>query len=173
MIITGITNTSYIYSFLLLYTNNLGLAVYHTQRAILYYIEFVSQIGDGTHNLLKLSTKDATLFVYKKTIFEINEEYRMCFVEKQENNDKLKILEKFNDIYNRIVVEMIEKYHFIDTLNEDDNSMTELQKLLFTKVYKIVETMIQVPIICSHCEINSLNKLENIKDIVFLSLIHI
>lgn len=172
MIITGITNTSYIYSFLLLYTNNLGLAVYHTQRAILYYIEFVSQIGDGTHNLLKLSTKDATLFVYKKTIFEINEEYRMCFVEKQENNDKLKILEKFNDIYNRIVVEMIEKYHFIDTLNEDDNSMTELQKLLFTKVYKIVETMIQVPIICSHCEINSLNKLENIKDIVFILTSH-
>jgi hypothetical protein len=168
MIITGITNTSYIYSFLLLYTNNLELTVYHTQRAILYYIEFVSQIGDDTNNLLKLSTKDATLFVYKKTIFEINEEYRMCFVEKQENSDKLKILEKFNEIYNRIVVEMIDKYHFIDTLNEDDNSMTELQKLFFTKVYKIVETLIQVPIICSHCEINSLNKLESIKDIVFI-----
>jgi hypothetical protein len=168
MIITGITNTSYIYSFLLLYTNNLELTVYHTQKAILYYIEFVSQIGDGTHNLLKLNTNDATLFVYKKTIFEINEDYRMCFVEKQKNNDKLKILAKFNDIYNHIVVEMIEGYHFIDTMNKDDNSMTELQKVLFTKVYKIVETLIQVPIICSHCEIPIVDKLENIKDIVFI-----
>ena len=172
MITTGITNTSYIYSFLLLYTNNLDLTVYHTQRAILYYIEFVSQIGDGTHNLLKLNSKDATLFVYKKTIFEINEEYRMCFVEKQETHDKLKILEKFNDIYNRIVVELIEKYQFIDTLNEDENSMTELQKLLFTKVYKIVETLIQVPTICSHCETNSVNKLENIKETVSILISH-
>ena len=172
MIITGITNTSYIYSLLLLYTNNLELTIYHTQKAILYYIEFVSQIGDDTHNLLKLNTKDATLFIYKKTIFEINEEFRMCFVEKEENKHKLELLEKFNDIYNHIVVQMIERYQFIDTLVKIENNMTELQKILFTKAYKIVETLIQVPLLCSQCEISCTSKLENIKDIVSIVVIH-
>jgi|TARA_B110000967_G_scaffold160832_1_gene166788 hypothetical protein len=176
IMINGITNTSYIYSFILLYTNNLELAVYHTQKAIIYYIEFVCQIGDDNHNLLKLNTKDATLFIYKKTIFEINEEYRMCFIEKNENKDKINLLEKFNDIYNRIIVQIIEKCHFTEVKNEgehkNENNMSELKKMLFTKAYKIVETLIQLPVICNHCETNCISKLENIKDIISIFTSH-
>lgn len=172
MIITGIRNTSYIYSFILLYTNNLELAIYHTQKAIIYYIEFVCQIGDDSHNLLKLNTKDATLFIYKKTIFDINEEYRMCFIEKDENKEKLNLLERFNDIYNRIIIQMIEKSEFSEIITENEEVMCELKKLLFAKAYKIVETLIQLPIICSHCEIKCIDKLENTKDIIFIITCH-
>lgn len=176
IIITGITNASYIYGFILLYTNNLELAVYHTQKAIIYYIEFVCQIGDNNNNLLKLNTKDATLFVYKKTIFEINEEYRMCFSEKNENKDKLKLLEKFNDIYNGIIVQMIEKCHFTERSPENDreneNNLVELKKMLFTKVYKIVETLIQLPIICNYCETSCISKLENTRNIILIITSH-
>jgi hypothetical protein len=172
IMINGITNTSYIYSFILLYTNSLELAIYHTQRAIIYYIEFVCQIGDDNHNLLKLNTKDATLFIYKKTIFEINEDYRMCFIENNENKSKMEILDKFNDIYNRIVVQMIEKYQFTETIIENESSMNELQKILFTKAYKIVETIIQLPRICNHCEMNCMSKLENTKDIISIFTSH-
>ena len=55
------------YTFLLLYTRNLELSIYHTQKSILYYIEFIGQIGDDNHSFLKLNSKDATLFVFKKT----------------------------------------------------------------------------------------------------------
>ena len=175
IIITGSITTSYIYNFILLYTNNLELAIYHTQKAIIYYIEFVCQIGDVNNNMLKLNTNDATLFVYKKTIFEINEHYRMCFAEKNENKDKLNLLEKFIDIYNSIILQMIEKCHFTEvktgTEGESEN-MSELKNLLFTKAYKIVETLLQVPIICNHCKTNATSKVENIKNIISIFRSH-
>ena len=39
ILITCIKNSTYIYNFILLYTKNLELALYHTQRSILYYFE--------------------------------------------------------------------------------------------------------------------------------------
>ena len=74
ILITGIKNILYIFNFIILYTKNLDLTIYHTQKAILYYIEFIGQIGDDNHSFLKLNTKDATLFIYKKTIFDFSGE---------------------------------------------------------------------------------------------------
>ena len=42
----------------------------------MYYIEFIEQIGEEGNSFLQLSSKDAMLFVYKKTIFDINIEYK-------------------------------------------------------------------------------------------------
>ena len=63
-----------------MYTKNLDLTVYHCKKAYLFYVEFIGQIGDDNNSYLQLNSKDATLFVYKKTIFEINNEYRKQFV---------------------------------------------------------------------------------------------
>ena len=38
--------------------------------------EFIEQIIDIQHSFLQLSSRDASVFVYKKTIYEINNEYR-------------------------------------------------------------------------------------------------
>tara|TARA_B100000902_G_scaffold272817_1_gene258734 strand:- start:2185 stop:2874 length:690 start_codon:yes stop_codon:yes gene_type:complete len=62
-----------------LYTKNLDLTVYHCQKSFYYYIEFIGQIGDSNHQFLQLNSKDAALFVLKKTIFEINEDYRKTY----------------------------------------------------------------------------------------------
>ena len=59
-----------------MYTKNLELTVHHCKKAFLYYVEFIGQIGDDNHTFLQLNSKDATLFVYKKTIFDINNEYK-------------------------------------------------------------------------------------------------
>ena len=48
------------------------MTYYHSQKAFYFYGEFISQIIEDPNNYLQLSSKDATLFVYKKTIFEIN-----------------------------------------------------------------------------------------------------
>ena len=36
----------------------------------------MGQIGEDSHTYLQLNSKDAALFVYKKTIFELDNEYR-------------------------------------------------------------------------------------------------
>ena len=57
---------------LYMYTKNLEITMHHCKKAYCYYVEFIGQIGDDNHSFLQLNSKDATLFVYKKTIFEIN-----------------------------------------------------------------------------------------------------
>ena len=61
---------------LFLYTRNTELIYKHLNKSFLYYIEFIEQIGEEGNSFLQLSSKDAMLFVYKKTIFDINIEYK-------------------------------------------------------------------------------------------------
>ena len=102
--IKGINNTVYIYNFLLMYTKNLELTLYHTQKSIIYYIEFISQIGNEANNLLQLNSKDATLFIFKKTIFEISEESRIKFSETKHTKTKLDMLKSRNFSYSILVL---------------------------------------------------------------------
>jgi len=144
IMIKGIKNTFYIYNFLLLYTKNVELAIYHTQKSIIYYIEFISQIGEDTNNLLQLNSKDATLFIFKKTIFEVNEERRKNYKENKVTKEKLEMLQLYIDSYNNLLTQVISHYDFMA------NKTASLQKIIFTKLYNIVETMVQIPIIYKH-----------------------
>ena len=85
----GLDCIKHIFNILLLYTNNLDLVVYHCKKSYLYYIEFISQIGNENHSYLQLNSKDAALFVYKKTIFDINNDKRSSFEIHSKNKDKL------------------------------------------------------------------------------------
>ena len=67
----GISTITTIFHMTLIKTRNLNLTIFHTQKAIYYFIEFIEQIFDVNNQFLKLSTKEAIFFVYKKTIFEL------------------------------------------------------------------------------------------------------
>ena len=138
ILINSIKNTCYIYNFLLLYTKNLELTIYHTQKSILYYIEFIGQIGDDNHSFLKLNSKDATLFTYKKTIFDVNQDYRKEYNESIDTQKRLKNLSLFINVYNCVI------NHYIEYTEFDEQFLPNLQKLVFTKFYKIVESLIQI-----------------------------
>ena len=71
----GLITFKHIFNILCLYTKNFTLILHHIKKAYLYYVEFIGQIGDDKNTYLQLNSKDATLFVYKKTLFEINNEY--------------------------------------------------------------------------------------------------
>ena len=75
----GMATLGHVFLTLYLYTNNLELTVFHCQKDVYYYIEFIGQIGGDHHSFLQLNSKDAMLFVYKKTIFEIDNIYRKEF----------------------------------------------------------------------------------------------
>ena len=146
ILITGIKNTTYIYKIILLYTKNIELALYHTQKSILYYMEFISQIGEDSQNLLKLTTKDASLFIYKKTIFEINDDYKKDYKETDNTITILKRLKLCTDVYNSTLIQLVSQFDL------KNNTLNQLQKNIFTKLYKIVEVIIQLPIVYKHDE---------------------
>ncbi len=89
----GIETISSVFKILLLYTKNLPLTIFHCQKSFYYYIEFIGQIGDSNHQFLQLNSKDATLFVFKKTVFEVNSDHRKIFCSPKGDE-----LEKFNYI---------------------------------------------------------------------------
>ena len=72
----GIETIIHIFSMIFYYTKNLDLTFYHSQKAYYFYIEFIEQISDDNITFLQLSSRDALLFVYKKTIYELNNEYK-------------------------------------------------------------------------------------------------
>jgi hypothetical protein len=75
----GIETLIHIFSMIFYYTKNLELTFYHSQKAYYFYVEFIEQISDDNITFLQLSSRDALLFVYKKTIFEIsNDRKKSC-----------------------------------------------------------------------------------------------
>lgn len=72
----GIDTLSHIFSLIYYYTKNLELTLYHCQKAYFFYIEFTEQISDDQITFLQLSSREAVLFVYKKTIYDLHNEYK-------------------------------------------------------------------------------------------------
>lgn len=132
IIINGVNCINNIFKILLLYTNNIELVLYHTQKSFIYYIEFITQIGDENNNFLQLNSKDATLFVYKKTIFEINNEIRKDFSIKKDNRE---ILDNINNYI------LLSKKVIDDFININDEN---IYKNLQCKILPILKKLIEV-----------------------------
>jgi hypothetical protein len=101
----GIETLIHVFSVIFYYTKNLNLTFYHTQKACYFYVEFIEQISDDNVTFLQLSSRDAILFVYKKTIFDINNEYKKGIQEPTEEENI--ILSKINSyicVYKSIVL---------------------------------------------------------------------
>ena len=88
---------------------NLDLSIHHCDKSTLYYVEFIEQIGNDTNSYLRLNSKDASLFIYKKTLFDINNEYRKQF--NLENIDKqiMCFVELVSNIINIFIEDILKK----------------------------------------------------------------
>jgi len=76
IITRGLETITNVFTTILYYTKNIELTSFHCQKALYFYVEFVSQISEEQNMFLQLSSRDATIYVYKKTIYEINNEYK-------------------------------------------------------------------------------------------------
>ena len=100
----GLDTISHVFSMILFYTKNLDITYYHSQKSFYFYVEFIEQIIDVQHSFLQLSSRDATIFVYKKTIYEINNEYRKSIdSDKESNSLELEIINLYIEIYKLLV----------------------------------------------------------------------
>lgn len=146
----GIETISNVFKLLLLYTKNLELTVYHCQKSFYYYIEFIGQIGDSNHQFLQLNSKDASLFVYKKTVFEINNEHRKIFCSPKEGE-----LDKF-ELISELITHLNTLFSYsVETNNLDDK--TERETLMHNNCDNIIKICNKMP--CNNIH-NSLEKMQ-------------
>ena len=116
IITKGIETFDHIIKLLFLYTKNSTISFYYLEKSIYYYIEFIEQMVQDKNSFLKLNTKDAILFLYKKTIFEINQDKKEKF--KMIDQDK-KVYDKIGDGIHKITTYYIEKIQNIESCNKD------------------------------------------------------
>lgn len=75
----GARAIAHVFRMVLLYTRSLEAASHHASKASVYYCEFISQITDDGMHYLQLAPRDAVMFAYKKTVYDINTEVRGAF----------------------------------------------------------------------------------------------
>lgn len=90
VVLRGIDTIYNVFQTILFYTKNVELAFYHSQRAFYLYVEYIEQSMTDENMYLNLSSRDATLFVYKKTIFDINPLLRKTVYDKDQKEQKEK-----------------------------------------------------------------------------------
>lgn len=116
-ILRGVTTISYVFTFILHSSRNLNMAYYHSQKAFYYYTEFIGQITGDQNMFLQLTSRDAMMFVYKKTIFEIHNDYKKANVflsDLTNENEKMEFLDAYVQIIKNLVVHSI---HLVDFKN--------------------------------------------------------
>jgi hypothetical protein len=113
------------------------MTYFHCQKAYYYYVEFVGQISEDEKTFLQLSSRDASTYVYKKTIFDINSEIKKCNEEISDYTRlKLEVINIFIDLYKTILLKLInndfinlEKINIIQNIYKKLHSLTNKSKI--------------------------------------------
>ena len=142
----GIETIIHVFSMIFYYTKNLELTFFHSQKAYYFYIEFIVQISDDNITFLQLNSKDAVLFVYKKKIYDLNNEYKKNI--NSLTNDESIIL-SYNDEYIIILKQILSFFiHHQDFKYENNKAPLEYIKGCCNNIqtlgkYKIKKNYIQ------------------------------
>ena len=100
----GINSIKHIFNNLLYYTKNIELTFHHCKKAYLYYVEFISQVGEDNNSFLQLTSQDATLFLYKKTVYEINNKYKKSSTTNINEKKIFNLIFLIINIYNKLII---------------------------------------------------------------------
>jgi len=116
----GIETLIHVFTMIFYYTKNLDLTFFHSQKAYYFYIEFIEQISDDNITFLQLSSRDAVVFVYKKTIYDINNDYKKtCAALTGEESVIMEVLNSYMTIYKKISSYIINNPRFIFDKKEE------------------------------------------------------
>lgn len=114
----GLLTVTNVFNLILYYSKNMELAYYHGQKAFYFYIEYIGQISEDHHTFLQLSSRDATMFVYKKTIFDVQNEFKKAIsIEDKYVFDCLEIVQYIQKI---LIDSALEKCDFQSINKEND-----------------------------------------------------
>jgi hypothetical protein len=139
--LSGLNTLIHIFNITFYYTKNLKLTCYYTQQGYHVYLDFINELNNVNISFLNLKTKDAIMFVYKKTIFNICNDYRKNISYKKFNNnedDKIfETLNKLQNIYKNVIEyfskNIINTFIVEEEVNNFCNNLTNVNNLLFSK----------------------------------------
>jgi hypothetical protein len=118
IITRGLETITNVFLNLLLYTKNEDLTYFHCQKSFYFYVEFVGQISEDEKMFLQLTSRDASTYVYKKTIFEINNEFKKMNDDMTDaTREKFEVINFYTNLCKNYLLKVIEKNDF--TKNEN------------------------------------------------------
>lgn len=145
IITRGLDTIINVFNNILFYTKNLDLTYFHCQKAFYFYVEFVGQISEDEKMILQLSSRDATTYVYKKTIFELNHD----IIKNHEYTSdytrlKLDIINSYIDLYKTLLLKLINN----DFLNNEklisiENTYNKLNNISNKSKIKLLNEIIE------------------------------
>ena len=106
----GISTLYHVSNFIMMYTKNKELVLYHLQKCLYYYVEFINQMIRENQNFLQFTTKDAILFIYKKTIFDIDQEYIKLIHHQDLEKQYMQYISNCIEYYNTIIEKILYKH---------------------------------------------------------------
>jgi hypothetical protein len=155
IIIRGLDTITNVFLNLLYYTKNLDLTYFHCQKSFYFYVEFVGQISDDEKMFLQLTSRDATTYVYKKTIFDINSEVKKINEEVTPSfREKLDSIHNYINIYQTYLLKIIQtkqidstNINYLSILADKLNNMENKTKLknfenIIEKLYHKIDDVI-------------------------------
>ena len=141
----GLDTITHVFTIILFYTKNLEITYYHSQKSFYFYVEFIEQILDAQNAFLHLDSRDASIFVYKKTIYEINPDLRTEVENTPEIDDQFKEINAYIQIYKQVPFESIEGLHKM--LSEkvlDMETLLSIYDLVTTPEIDIMEQIAEI-----------------------------
>jgi hypothetical protein len=156
ILVRGLDTIMHVFNGMLFYTKNVDLAVYHSQKAFYFYVEFIEQIMDTQNSFLKLSSRDASLFVYKRTLFEVYTEY----IKPAANPDALvavmKCLNIYCSMYKMVVTYFVNNHLSMDYKTEQIGHFVNKLTKLSSKLNYLIMDAITLQKLCDHLAMISL-----------------
>lgn len=170
----GIDMMFNVFSLIYYYSKNARITKYYSERALFIYCEFVGKLAQNNsdHSFLKLNVKDALLFVYKKTIFDINNTHMRNFtLESSEKkyiehmNICISLLTDFYKTFSDISIYLYNYDTHASKQHKDDDVVTSDDCIIPMKVTDKINSLMKT-IINEH----SYESLESIVNIINKSI---
>ena len=116
LIINGIQTVNHILNMLIIYTKNIDLTFHHIERSFIYYVEFINQIMINNGSL-NLNSKDASIFIYKKILYDIDDLNKKNMVFDIEQDTRFGDLLELIGLYNNILYSYIDNFSNVNNIN--------------------------------------------------------
>jgi hypothetical protein len=126
ILVRGLHTITHIFKNMLLHTNNIDASLFHAQRGICLYVEFITQISQNHNAFIKLTSRDAVQYVYKKTIFCLRE--RVTDTHENPHMDDMNSL--LNEIMHKIGHHIVLELEMPKIRNSDIDTIGDLMNTL-------------------------------------------
>lgn len=167
----GVEVVNNIFNVLLLYTRNLEITTHYTNQCIYFYVEYINQISNKSAEFVfvNLTMQDAILYIYRKSIFEINEQIRRKYKSNLNEKKLYDNISLFNNTYNYIILAFLQNNDFnIESHDDIKKNMYNMNLVLYNYIYDIEMKKYTYDFLynCINSNFSQLNNSKNYKELV-------